>query len=222
MPTSANPVDENLRDLRSLINADAAELSARLRAQQLRDFPPAAEKTIRRFSSAEAARFIGIAEGYLRQLVSEGKGPPAPANSRRSYSIEDIDALRRDLDSAGKGARRYVPHRRNAEALQVISVMNFKGGSGKTTTAAHLAQYLAFRGYRVLAIDLDPQASMSTLFGHQPELDVGDNETIFGAIRYDSDRRPMPEIVRATYIPNLHIVPGQLELMEFEHETPKL
>ncbi|WP_373852129.1 plasmid partitioning protein RepA [Bradyrhizobium sp.] len=221
MPTSAKPLDENVRDLRSLINADAAELSSRLRAQQLRDFPPAAEKTIRRFSSAEAARFIGIAEGYLRQLVSEGKGPPAPANGRRSYSIEDIDALRMDLDGAGKGARRYVPHRRDAEALQVISVMNFKGGSGKTTTAAHLAQYLAFRGYRVLAIDLDPQASLSTLFGHQPELDVGENETIYGAIRYDSARREMPEIVRATYIPNLHIVPGQLELMEFEHETPK-
>lgn len=118
MPTSAKPLDENVRDLRSLINADAAELSARLRAQQLRDFPPAAEKTIRRFSSAEAARFIGIAEGYLRQLVSEGKGPPAPANSRRSYSIEDVDALRRDLDAREKEARRYVPHRRDTEALQ--------------------------------------------------------------------------------------------------------
>ena len=221
MPTSTKTLDENVRDLRSLINADAAELSTRLRAQQLRDFPPAAQKTIRRFSPAEAARFIGIAEGYLRQLVSEGKGPPAPPNSRRSYSIEDIDALRSDLDSTGKGARRYVPHRRDTEALQVISVMNFKGGSGKTTTAAHLAQYLAFRGYRVLAIDLDPQASLSTLFGHQPELDVGENETVYGAIRYDADRREMPEIVRGTYIPNLHIVPGQLELMEFEHETPK-
>ena len=99
--------------------------------------------------------------------------------------------------------------------------MNFKGGSGKTTTSAHLAQYLAFRGYRVLAIDLDPQASLSTLFGHQPELDVGENETIYGAIRYDESRRQMSEIVRGTYIPNLHVVPGQLELMEFEHETPK-
>jgi chromosome partitioning protein len=73
-----------------------------------------------------------------------------------------------------------------------------------------------------LAIDLDPQASLSTLFGNQPELDVGENETIYGAIRYDEDRREMPEIVRATYIPNLHVVPGQLELMEFEHETPKV
>jgi chromosome partitioning protein len=192
-----------------------------LRAQQLRDFPPSAQKAIRRFSPAEAARFIGIAEGYLRQLVAEGKGPPAQRNNRRTYSIEDIESLRSDLDRAGRGARRYLPYRREGEALQVISVMNFKGGSGKTTTAAHLAEYLAFRGYRVLAIDLDPQASLSTLFGHQPELDVGENETIYGAIRYDASRREMREIVRGTYIPNLHIVPGQLELMEFEHETPK-
>ena len=71
------------------------------------------------------------------------------------------------------------------EKLQVVAVMNFKGGSAKTTTSAHLAQYLALRGYRVLAIDLDPQASLSALFGHQPELDVGEGETLYGAIRYE-------------------------------------
>lgn len=222
MPTSSILPDDPLPDLRSLINADATELSKRLRAQQLRDFPPTAEKTMRRFTPGEAAKFIGIHEGYLRQLVAEGKGAPAASpTGRRTYSIEDIEALRAELDNSGKGARRYVPHRREGEPLQVISVMNFKGGSGKTTTSAHLAQYLAFHGYRVLAIDLDPQASLSTLFGHQPELDVGENETIYGAIRYGAERRDMAEIVRGTYIPNLHIVPGQLELMEFEHETPK-
>jgi len=221
MQTLLGPQGETLGDLRSMINADAAELSVRLRAQQLRDFPPAAEKSLRRFAPAEAARFIGIAEGYLRQLVADGKGPPASPNGRRTYSIEDIDVLRRELDASGKGTRRYLPHRREGDTLQVISVMNFKGGSGKTTTSAHLAQYLAFHGYRVLAVDLDPQASLSALFGHQPELDVGDNETIYGAIRYDEKRREMAEIVRATYTPNLHLVPGQLELMEFEHETPK-
>ncbi len=221
MPASNSLQSDTPGDLRSLINLDAAELSKRLRAQQLRDFPPAAEKTIRRFSPAEAARMIGIHEGYLRQIVSEGKGPPASPNGRRTYSIHDIELLRTDLDAAGKGTRRYVPWRREGERMQVISVMNFKGGSGKTTTSAHLGQFLALRGYRVLAIDLDPQASLSALFGHQPELDVGENETIYGAIRYDDRRREMPEIVRGTYIPNLHVIPGQLELMEFEHETPK-
>ena len=159
---------DTVGDLRSLINADAAELSKRLRAQQLRDFPPAAEKSIRKFSPAEASRLIGIHEGYLRQLVSEGKGPPASPNGRRTYSIHDIEALRLELDTAGKGTRRYVPRRRDGEHLQVVSVMNFKGGSGKTTTSAHLAQYLALRGYRVLAIDLDPQASFLPYSGINP------------------------------------------------------
>jgi chromosome partitioning protein len=211
---------EGAGDLRSLINSDAAELSAKLHAHQIRSFPPSAQKTIRRLSPAEAAKFIGIHEGYLRQLAAEGKGPPTQANGRRTYSVDDIEQLRTFLDQGGKGAKQYVPHRREGEALQVLSVMNFKGGSGKTTTAAHLAQFLALRGYRVLTIDLDPQASLSTLFGHQPELDVAEGETLYGAIRYDNPRE-MAEIVRSTYIPGLHLVPGQLELMEFEHETPK-
>ncbi|PXW51635.1 chromosome partitioning protein [Chelatococcus asaccharovorans] len=129
--------------------------------------------------------------------------------------------MRRVLDEGGKGAPKYVRHRRSGEKLQIVSVMNFKGGSGKTTTSAHLAQYLALRGYRVLAIDLDPQASLSALFGHQPELDVGEGETIYGAIRYDENRRHISEVVRETYTPGLHCVPGNLELMEFEHTTPK-
>src|SRR5690348_2198542 len=48
--------------------------------------------------------------------------------------------------------------RRPGDHLQVIAVTNFKGGSDKTTTAAHVAQYFAMRGFRTLAIDLDPQA----------------------------------------------------------------
>jgi chromosome partitioning protein len=208
-------------NLRSLIEADADELARQLQAHQFRTFPPSARKTIRQFSSAEAADLIGIHQGYLRQIVAEGHGPEPQPNGRRTYSVQDIDDLRRLLDDGGKSPGRYVRHRRGAEKLQVVAVMNFKGGSGKTTTSAHFAQYLALRGYRTLAIDLDPQASLSALFGHQPELDVGENETIYGAIRYDAARREVTDIVRATYTPKLHIIPGNLELMEFEHETPK-
>lgn len=208
--------------LRELIQRHGADLSNQLQAHHKHTFPPESEKGIRNFAPAEAAKLIGIHEGYLRQVAADGKGPaPSTINGRRSYSVDDIHALRKQLDQGSRGHRRYLPYREDAEHLQVITVMNFKGGSGKTTTAAHMAQYLALHGYRVLAIDLDPQASLSALFGHQPEIDVGPNETLYGALRYDDRRRPIAEVVRATYIPDLHLVPGNLELMEFEHETPR-
>lgn len=214
---------ETSQNLRQLIASDAVELSRQLQAHQLRTFPPAAQKSIRLFTPGEAADFIGIHEGYLRQVVAEGHGPQPQPNGRRMYSVEDIEKLRQVLDEgSGKGSRKYVRHRRDGEKLQIVSVMNFKGGSAKTTTAAHLSQFLALRGYRVLAIDLDPQASLSAMFGHQPELDVAHNDTIYGAIRYDTERRSIAEIVRSTYTPHLHVIPGNLELMEFEHETPKV
>lgn len=48
--------------------------------------------------------------------------------------------------------------------MQIISVINYKGGVGKTTITANLAAELAFRGKSVLAIDLDPQASLTFSF----------------------------------------------------------
>src|ERR1019366_8945180 len=80
--------------------------------------------------------------------------------------------------------------------------------------------HLALAAYRVLAIDLDPQASMSALHGFQPELDVGPNETIYGDIRYDDQRRPLRELIKPTNFPGLDIIPGNIELMEFEYDTP--
>jgi chromosome partitioning protein len=132
--------------------------------------------------------------------------------------LSEINTIRQIL---GKTKPAYLAGRRETDHLQVIAVTNFKGGSGKTTTSTHLAQYLALRGYRVLAVDLDPQASMSAMLGYQPEFDVGENETLFGAIRYDDLRRPVGEVVRETYFPGLDIIPGNLELHEFEHDTPR-
>ncbi len=66
----------------------------------------------------------------------------------------------------------------------------FQGWIGQDHNVAYLSQYLALQGFRVLAIDLDPQASLSALYGYQPEFDIGPNETLYGAIRYDADRRP--------------------------------
>lgn len=215
-------MDATKPKMTSVIAGDGSALSQELNELRKTLFPPESKKALRSFSSGEAAKLIGIADGYLRQLSLGGRGPQPDigAGGRRSYTLEQINELRKLLEEGGKG-KRYLPQRADGEPCQVLSVVNFKGGSGKTTTAAHLAQFLALKGYRVLAVDLDPQASLTALHGYQPEFDIGPNETLYGAIRYDHERRPLGDVVRATYFSGLDLVPANLELMEFEHDTPK-
>src|SRR3954452_2054369 len=217
-----NSVNANRLPITSTIAADGAALSSELNALRKTLFPPLSQKLLRSFSSGEAAKLIGVADGYLRQLSLAGRGPipETGPNNRRLYTLSQINELRQLLEESPK-SKRYVPHRSGEEHCQVLAVVNFKGGSGKTTTAAHLAQYLALRGYRVLAVDLDPQASLSAMFGVQPETDLAENETLYAALRYDEQRRPLQAIIRQTYFPGLDLVPGNLELMDYEHDTRK-
>lgn len=206
----------------ALVRRDAERLSAQLGRVRRELFPPAAQKQLRRFSSGEAAALIGISDAYLRQLSLGGQipEPDKTPTGRRSYSLEQLNELRRLLSRSKD--RVYLPTRGPGQHLQIVAVANFKGGSGKTTTAAHLAQHLALHGYRVLAVDLDPQASLSALFGYQPETDIGENETLYAAVRYDPKRRPLDQVVRQTYFAGLDLVPGNLELQEFEHDVPRI
>jgi chromosome partitioning protein len=57
------------------IAADAEMLSAQLQAMRNRLFPPTAQKALRKFTSGEAAKLIGVSDGYLRQLSIAGEGP---------------------------------------------------------------------------------------------------------------------------------------------------
>lgn len=204
-----------------LLRSDATVLSNQLAGLRAKLFPPSAAKTLRRFSSGEAAALVGVSDAYLRQLSlgRQGPTPEVGAGGRRSYSLAQINELRRHLSASDR--RTYCPRRADGETLQIVAITNFKGGSAKTTTAAHLAQYLALQGYRVLAIDLDPQSSLSALFGLQPETDLGENETLYAALRYDEKRRPLREVIRPTYFDGLDLVPANLELQEFEHDTPR-
>jgi len=210
------------QDLNAVIRQHSEWLANQLHSQRESLFPPDATKEMRKFTSGEAAALLGVNDSYLRKINLDGKGPSPEltAGNRRLYSAQDIQALRVLLEKTARKPGDYIPGRRDGDHLQVIGVMNFKGGSGKTTTSAHLAQRLALRGYRVLGIDLDPQASFTALHGVQPEFDLTDGGTLYDAIRYD-DPEPIRAVIRKTYIPNLDLIPGNLELMEFEHETPR-
>jgi len=60
------------------------------------------------------------------------------------------------------------------------------------------------------------------MFGAQPEMDVGDNETIYAALRHDERRRPIQAIIRKTYFSGVDLIPGNIEVMEYEHEVPRV
>jgi chromosome partitioning protein len=220
---TVTPLEDEQADLPfdEIILQQGELISDRLNMLRMEQYPPDAQKSLRQFSLAEVAYFLGVTQSNIKKLHLEGKGPePTTSPSgRRSYSAKQMIELRDYLDKHGRsGKKRYVPHRQEGEDLHVVSVVNFKGGSGKTTTAAHLAQHLALRGHRVLVIDLDPQASLTALHGIQPELDGA--PSLYETLRYDDERRPITEVIRSTNFPNLDIVPASLDLQEYEYDTP--
>ncbi|MET3662374.1 plasmid partitioning protein RepA [Aquamicrobium ahrensii] len=212
-------IPDEVEEVDLLVTQQANDLSAMLHEHRLEMFPPDARKTLRPFQLAEVAQYLGVTSGYLKNLSLEGKGPQpmVTPSGRRSYTAEQMLEMRHFLNKHSRTAR-YVPHRSGNEHLQVVAVVNFKGGSAKTTSAAHLAQHLALTGHRVLAIDLDPQASLSALHGFQPEIDH--NESLYEALRYDDQRKPLSALVRKTNFPGLDVVPANLELQEYEYDTP--
>jgi chromosome partitioning protein len=212
-----------VEDAASKIVRHAEILSSQLQAVRQRQYKPEGRKELRSFSTKEVSELTSIPESTLKLLSSQGKGPTPTRleNNHRAYSLDQINELRALMAEQKPGeALRYLPRRLASEHLQVIAMVNFKGGSAKTTTSVHLAHFLGLHGYRVLAIDLDPQASLSAMFGAQPETDVGYNETVYAALRYDKHRRPLREVVRKTYFPGVDLIPANIEIMEYEHQTP--
>lgn len=212
-------------DAAAKILRHAGMLSNQLQQLRARMYPPNSEKHLRFFLTNEVSKLTSIPDSTLKLLSIEGRGPVPSRleNNHRAYTLNQINALRNFFaEQKPAEAQRFLPHRRGGEHLQVLAISNFKGGSAKTTTSIHLAHFLALHGYRVLAIDLDPQASLSAMFGAQPEVDVGPNETIYAALRYDEQRRPIRDIIRKTYFDGIDLIPGNLEVMEYEHDTPRV
>lgn len=202
------------------IAANAARLSEALNNHMRNSFRPESRKTLRKFQSSEVSELTGISMSNLRTRHQDGDFPEVETDSRgrRMYSAEEIDQIRHVMARTGRNGETYLPGRRDGDALQILSVVNFKGGSSKTTSAIHLAQRYALRGYRVLAIDMDPQASLTTMFGYRPEIEFAQSGTIYDALRYE-DPVPLSQVVRKTYFHNLDLAPAGLMLSEYETET---
>ena len=204
-----------------ILTQRASDMEQSLRASYLASLSPAEEKELRLFTAGEAAKFLGITTGYLRKMHLTNAVPEVHTTIRgnRYYSAEAMDQIRDALEVNAKTPGSYRKGRKGDEPLSVIAVATFKGGAGKTTMAIHTAQHLALNGYRVLGIDLDPQASFTSYFGIRPEVDLQESRTLYDGIRYE-DPVPLSDCVRKTYFHNLSLIPADLQLHTFEHETP--
>ncbi len=218
MNSNMNTVETS--SIAASIASNAARLSEALNNHMRNSFQPDSRKALRKFHPAEVSELTGISMSNLRTRHQEGDFPDVETDSRgrRLYTAQEIDQIRHVMAKTGRNGEAYLPGRRENDALQVISIVNFKGGSSKTTSAIHLAQRYALRGYRVLAIDMDPQASLTTMFGYRPEIEFAESGTIYDALKYE-DPVPLSQVIRKTYFHNLDLAPAGLLLSEYETET---
>ena len=114
--------------------------------------------------------------------------------------------------------------------MTVVSVLNYKGGVGKTTVAANLAAEVALRGRRVLLIDMDPQASLTLSFYAADELakefsDAGTLLHWFQAIIDEQAPLPLRDFVVSPprvndvlrpYGGRLDLIPSHLGLIDID------
>lgn len=133
-----------------------------------RGYAPDGQKRLRRFSVWEICRYlIPVAPAHFRRVLRKFPDLPQGTGEGNSkwFTLDDVLRLRDHFASEGAAGREYRPWRPAGLPAKTIAVANFKGGVGKTSTAAHLAMSAALDGYKVLVVDLDSQGSMTSIMG---------------------------------------------------------
>ncbi len=173
---------------------------------------PHQRKQMRRlFNPGEAAAMVGRDRTTLARAETEMAIPAPvrnPGNNRRvGYTLEQIQAFRKHFGT--------LPWRDPAtDQPLVVACQNFKGGVGKSTTCVNFAHFLALKGYRVLVIDVDSQATTTALFGYMPDAEISEADTILPYL--SGEQKSLAYAVRPSYFPGIDLVPACLALYEAE------
>jgi len=164
----------------------------------------------RLFSPSEAADMVGRDRTTLARAEGElglESLQRNPINNRRvGYTLEQVQAFRAHFGT--------LPQRADSDPPITIACQNFKGGVGKSTTCVNFAHYLALKGYRVLVVDTDSQATTTSMFGYMPDAQVTQEQTLLPYL--DSSESTLVYAVRKTYWPNIDLIPSCLALYEAE------
>ena len=175
-------------------------------------FDPNQQKELKRkYTITEAAEMLRRSPQGIRKAEAKGNLPKPVTNDlgrRVGYTLSDVNRMRQYFG--------IHPGRASNEEPVRISIQNFKGGVGKSTICTHVSQYLAERGYRVLVIDCDSQASTTTTFGLRPDLELQSGETLLPF--FQLERESLEYAIRETYWDRLHIIPANLSLYTAEYE----
>ncbi len=185
--------------------------------ERLRDrvYAPGTHKSLDlRFNVKTAATMVGRSEKLIRDAEADGRLPEPEkdpdTNRRTGYSLADVNGMRATFGT--------LPHRAEGEDPLVLAVQNFKGGVGKSTLVCHLAQYLALKGYRVCIVDCDSQASTTSIFGLNPDIDVDEDEDTLYPFFRAGGPSDLAYALRATYWPGIALIPANLGLYDAEYE----